>query len=193
MSSDVQTYLTVAEDLCAEAQANKTKEFEYCNFLMVAWGPGVIPIINETDERLFEAIEIRYQLNWYRSKVNQVQLKSDILQESYLKSSSQALQANLYDIELEKVETSIRANKKQITKLVDYQKFLSEEIVRFEEEIAARKALEIKRLQRPTVVYQIIKILGMYTIRLNVQYEAINSNKWYLETIAAVTIQPYIN
>lgn len=60
-----------------------------------------------------------------------------------------------YDVELEKIETSIRVNKKQITKLVDHQKFLSEQIVRFEEEIAARKALDIKRFQRSTVVYQV--------------------------------------
>uniref|UniRef100_A0A1B0FGU3 Uncharacterized protein n=1 Tax=Glossina morsitans morsitans TaxID=37546 RepID=A0A1B0FGU3_GLOMM len=185
---DVQRYLTVAEDLCAEVHANKTKEFEYVNFLMVAWGPAVLPVINETNERLFDAIEIRYQLNWYRSKVNQMQLKSDILQESYVKSTSQALQASkteedvgfnivdviynetqrfrdliihfqkLYDVELEKIETSIRVNKKQITKLVDHQKFLSEQIVRFAEEIAARKALEIKRFERATVVYQLVEM-----------------------------------
>uniref|UniRef100_A0A1A9ZEN4 Uncharacterized protein n=1 Tax=Glossina pallidipes TaxID=7398 RepID=A0A1A9ZEN4_GLOPL len=152
---------------------------------------------------VFKAIDIRYQLNWYRSKVKQMQLKCDKLQESYLKSTSQALQAskteedfgynivnviynetevpneycqrfqelityfqNLYDIELEKVETGIRAKKKQITKLVDHQKFLSEEIIRFEEEIAARKALEIKRLERPTVVYQIDReIYSKYSLK----------------------------
>lgn len=43
---------------------------------------------------VFDAIEIRYQLNWYQSKVNQMQLKSDMLQESYVKTTSQALQAS---------------------------------------------------------------------------------------------------
>ncbi|XP_037886199.1 uncharacterized protein LOC119635460 [Glossina fuscipes] len=97
---DVQTYLTIGEDLCSEAQRNKSKEFEYCNYLMVAWGPVVLPIINETDQRLFEAIEMRYQLNWYRSEVNKMQLKYDILQENYLNSISQALQASKMEEEV---------------------------------------------------------------------------------------------
>uniref|UniRef100_A0A1A9UTF5 Uncharacterized protein n=1 Tax=Glossina austeni TaxID=7395 RepID=A0A1A9UTF5_GLOAU len=134
---------------------------------------------------VFHAMENRYQLNWYRNKVNQMQLKYDILQETYLKSTSQALQASktqaevgcnivdviynetqrfrdliiyfqdLYDKEFEKVETSIRVNTKQIAKLVNHQKFLSEQMLRFEEEIAARKALEIKRLERPTLADQV--------------------------------------
>uniref|UniRef100_A0A1B0AUM3 Uncharacterized protein n=1 Tax=Glossina palpalis gambiensis TaxID=67801 RepID=A0A1B0AUM3_9MUSC len=134
---------------------------------------------------VFEAIEMRYQLNWYRSEVNKMQLKYDILQENYLNSISQALQASkmeeevgynivdviynetesfrelitnfqeLYDEELEKIEASIGASTKQIAKLVDHHKYLSEELVRFREEIAARKAFEIRRRQPPSEVYQI--------------------------------------
>uniref|UniRef100_A0A1A9WL42 Uncharacterized protein n=1 Tax=Glossina brevipalpis TaxID=37001 RepID=A0A1A9WL42_9MUSC len=127
---------------------------------------------------LWDPIERRYQLNWYRTKLHQTQLKMEIMQKSFnsninafmrrtfeeercssscmdffytmiekLKINIQAMQTK-YDTDYEQAENKLNLKRMQIEKLKDQQRYQSEQIIRFHEEIEAMRIREIKAKEK---------------------------------------------
>uniref|UniRef100_A0A1A9UTF0 Uncharacterized protein n=1 Tax=Glossina austeni TaxID=7395 RepID=A0A1A9UTF0_GLOAU len=127
---------------------------------------------------LWDPIERRYQLNWYRTKLHQTQLKMDSMQ-NYFNSSintfisqtvdeercssscmdffytmNEKLKRNIqtmqanYDADYEIAENKLNIKRMQIEKLKDQQRYQCEQIIRFHEEIEAMRIRELKAQER---------------------------------------------
>uniref|UniRef100_A0A1A9ZFI9 Uncharacterized protein n=1 Tax=Glossina pallidipes TaxID=7398 RepID=A0A1A9ZFI9_GLOPL len=127
---------------------------------------------------LWDPIERRYQLNWYRTKLHQSQLRMDSMQ-NYFNSSiskfmsqtvdeercssscmdffytmNEKLKRNIqrmqanYDADYEVAENKLNLKRMQIEKLKDQQRYQREQILRFHEEIEAMRIRELKAQER---------------------------------------------
>lgn len=121
---------------------------------------------------VWDPIEVRYQLNWYASKVNQAQYKHDQMVDGYetqldyyrqraeydkrcthncmdyLYMSIDTLKSLLndfqkkYDNDYEKIENRVAYQRIQIDKLREQRRFLTEAIQRFHEETEQMRIYE---------------------------------------------------